>query len=164
MTRQLFAVATLVLCTSGFASAESFNFTYAGTLGGANTASGIFQTTADGAGKYLITSITDGVFNGKPILSLIKPGKYQGNDNFLFSPADPSFLDYNGFSFKTAAGKLNLYQIGDSYGLTSTANVSDIRGTFDVTPLAATPEPGSLLLLGTGMLGMVGILRRKLAV
>jgi hypothetical protein len=49
---------------------------------------------------------------------------------------------------------LDLYQAVDSAG-------NSYFGVYQTTPVA-TPEPSSLLLLGSGLLGIVGAVRRKL--
>ncbi len=162
MIRKLLVLSTLLLCTVGIASAESFSFTYTGTLFIPNTASGIFTTTQKSPGQYLITGISDGLINGSPITSILSPGSYQGNDNLLFNPANPGYIDYNGISFASAAGMYELYGPGESVSLVSTAGISDIGGTFTLTPaVAATPEPGSFILLGTAVLFATGLFYRK---
>lgn len=40
--------------------------------------------------------------------------------------------------------------------------IGGVSAVFNVTEVAATPEPGSLLMVGTGLAGLAGILRRKL--
>jgi hypothetical protein len=56
---------------------------------------------------------------------------------------------YNpGVSFNTAAGAFEMTTAADA--------------TFQAVTPAATPEPGSLMLLGTGVLGFAGVMRRRL--
>ena len=75
-------------------------------------------------------------------------------------------LSINGYM--TAAGPVVLDQSGAALGTTTLQYVSrafegqqtTFSGQVTVAP-AVTPEPSSLALLGTGMLGVIGMARRK---
>ena len=155
----LLAAATFFAALPVAAHADTVNFTISGSADGFS-GSGVLTTTLDGSGSYLITGITaDGV------TGLIAPGGFNGNDNLLF-PSDPLVFDSNGFSFSAANGPdqfdVNVFSNGTGYsaffrdedGFTATVPVS--------LEISAVPEPSTLLLFGTGVLGAAGVIRKRI--
>jgi hypothetical protein len=71
-----------------------------------------------------------------------------------------------GVTFSGTAESVNFGGVADEVGFdsitlgASNPGASDTGGT---TPNAATPEPGSFVLFGSGLLGLVGAVRRKFA-
>ena len=188
MNRLSLALCTLALTalppTSALADTLTFDFSF--TSNGIN-GSGSFTATSDGTNTFLIN--TDG-FSGTTsttkngaamkITSLLAPGSTFGtdngiNDNLLtFSASSDSYaLDANGMSYELANGALvNLFDVAQAgaagegvllerVGGNTVDQVADITITEVASPV---PEPGSLALLGTGVLGLAGVVRRKLAV
>jgi hypothetical protein len=186
------SVAALLLCPEAFADTFNFNYSGVGTIGSTTTnftGSGSFTATLTGtAGQYLINSVT-GTANGVAIAGLLAPGIYpsttsgsEPNDNLLFFPlASGGALDLNGFSFNTTDGTdYNIFYFDPGYGLvtdpsfdgtdalafslTDATTGTTVVGTPGGPTAAAAPEPGSLALLATGVFGLAGVVRRKLAV
>ena len=141
------------------AHADTFNFSASGSAGGFS-GSGVLTASSSGSG-FLITDIS-----GTGVTGLIAPGGFNGNDNLLFPTATPT-LDGHGFSFTDVNGpdhfSVNIFNDGTGYFaflededmFTQTLPV-----TFTLSP-AAVPEPSSFILLGTGILGMAEVARRK---
>lgn len=155
--------------------------TFSGS-GGGFSGSGTLTTTSNGDGSYTITGISGSGFG-----TLFTPGGYQHNDNQLF-PGATNLVDSNGFAFTYTQGDTN-YDVDvlssgsgtyaadftdlDSNMLSSMSVTFALNGTspmatphsfnfaFGATP-AVTPEPSTLLLLGTGAVGILGIMRRRL--
>jgi hypothetical protein len=103
-------------------------------------------------------------------------GSFDGNDNILYFPGGISasgfdFFDTAGVSF-SLVGTTNDVNLDTAYfiifpydqgtaGTQSEAITETVCWQGPGDPPSATPEPGSLALLGTSILGGAGILRRR---
>ncbi len=178
------AVVLFLMSQAGPAGAAVFDWSY--TVGGL-TASGTLDANLISPGEYLVTSIS-GNRDGVPITGLAGLEAYAENDNNIFFPSSPSFLDFSGLSYVLNTASPNAFNVyydasnidpyacrtsGAGYceigpgvlGTTGlgppTDTISAVSGFSLVGPINVVPEPSTWALLMLGFLGMGWVALRR---
>ena len=165
------ALLAVALLTAIGASATPVDYHFSYTMG-SGLVSGELDTVDQGNGSYLVTGAS-GSYLGSAITGVFDPG-LSGNtfsfNNLLYFPGFPN-VDLGGIVFQingdpNIATGINLYWDGVGYRSIDGGNngpyVKLSINPADSNPTAPTPEPGTLVLLASGILGGAGILRRRL--
>jgi hypothetical protein len=153
------------------AHADTFDFSFGGPV---FFGSGTITATSSGPGTYDIDSIsgslsTDDLSQTSDIDALLPTGTFDGNDNVLLYPGFTNFtgnayFDPFGVSFSLDDGlDVNIGGFFVNYASAGVGPYQTGELVFENVSPAAAPEPSSLALLGTSILGAAGLLRRRFA-
>jgi hypothetical protein len=166
--RRVILLALLAIALPTAALASSIDYTNGGSVA-LNTAS--ISGSATNGGTLTISSVLTGINTtfGNLGTVTVTTGTLSGSGgNFTFTGGTITIVSSTNvtlFSGTFTSGTVNV-----TNGFTSVNYfVSGIAGGFQITKggvvsgdTIVTPEPGTLGLLGTGLIGLAGIVRRKL--
>ena len=105
-------------------------------------------------------------FNGTAVLPALQSGPTVLTAPFLFSgtffhPVPGAVNGFPATSDTLAGSGTTIVTLAPSRGFPGSWIVTHARYEFSTSDAAPTPEPGTLLLIGTGLVGAAAILRRR---
>lgn len=149
------------------AAPVTYDLTLVNLFGNVNGGSGSFTIDAPPSGAFDAFYQNGPAGNALTDLTL----NIDGNIFTLADSQSPASIDFllgyvSGINYDGALGKgfvkITLNSAGLGYTYTDLRGLDFSSGLILATPAAATPEPSSLLLLGTGALGLAAFGMRKL--
>jgi hypothetical protein len=156
----LSAAAVAFALAAGEASATTFDWTI--TVGGFSGAGTLDANPTTTSGVYSVDFLSGDV-NGVSV-SLLTPDTLNGNDNLIFYPGDPNFVDVGGIGALVNGVDYALYyqpnadSCGEArYCLVGLNGFGPVSADFSISE---TPLPAALPLFAGG-LGMIGMMSRR---
>jgi hypothetical protein len=166
-----FLLSIAALGLSACSRAQMFSLTFTPFSGYSDSAELTLYTTQIAPGEYQVNSAV-GMADWMMVMGTINTNGYGMDDNILTWPGTPS-LDSHGLGFTDMMGmEYSIFTDPTIYGdpyemINNMSNPNGIPlsqngpGSLGTVTIAAVPEPAPMASLGVGVLGLVGLRRRR---